>query len=61
MWCVYVCIGMAITHNSKSKNQPGKVANPARGQLNRRHRQGVLDAASLVTQRAAAPNAQAQR
>ena len=30
--CVYVC--MVITH-SKSKDQPGKVANPARGQLNR--------------------------
>ena len=30
--CVYVCV--AITY-SKSKDQPGKVANPARGQLNR--------------------------
>ena len=30
--CMYEC--MAIT-NSKSKNQPGKVANAARGQLNR--------------------------
>ena len=29
---VYVC--MVVT-NSKSKNQPGKVANPARGQLKR--------------------------
>ena len=27
--------GMVIT-NSKSKDQPGKVANPARGQLNRK-------------------------
>ena len=29
---MYVC--MVIT-NSKGKDQPGKVANPARGQLNR--------------------------
>ena len=29
---IYVC--MVITYN-KSKDQPGKVANPARGQLNR--------------------------
>ena len=29
--CIY---GMAITY-SKSMDQPGKVANPARGQLNR--------------------------
>ena len=30
--CIYVC--MVITY-SKSKDQPGKVTNPARGQLNR--------------------------
>ena len=30
--CMYVCT--AITY-SKGKDQPGKVANPARGQLNR--------------------------
>ena len=30
--CVYVC--MVITY-SKGKDQPGKVVNPARGQLNR--------------------------
>ena len=30
--CMYVC--MVITY-SKSMDQPGKVANPARGQLNR--------------------------
>ena len=30
--CMYVC--MVITYN-KSMDQPGKVANPARGQLNR--------------------------
>ena len=30
--CMYVC--MDITY-SKSKDQPGKVANPARGQLSR--------------------------
>ena len=30
--CMYVC--MVITY-SKRKDQPGKVANPARGQLNR--------------------------
>ena len=30
--CSYVC--MVITY-SKGKDQPGKVANPARGQLNR--------------------------
>ena len=30
--CMYVC--MVITY-SKGKDQPGKVANPARGQLNR--------------------------
>ena len=30
--CKYVC--MTITH-SKSKDQPGKVTNPARGQPNR--------------------------
>ena len=30
--CMYVC--MAITYG-KVKDQPGKVANPARGQLNR--------------------------
>ena len=29
--CIYVCI--VITHR-KSMDQPGKVANPARGQLN---------------------------
>ena len=28
-------VSMAITYNSKGKDQPGKVANPARGQLNR--------------------------
>ena len=32
--CMYVCIGIAY---SKSMDQPGKVANTARGQLNRRH------------------------
>ena len=33
---MYVCmyVRMVITY-SKSKGQPGKVANPARGQLNR--------------------------
>ena len=30
--CMYVCI--VITY-SKGEDQPGKVANPARGQLNR--------------------------
>ena len=30
--CMYVC--MVITY-SKGKDQPGEVANPARGQLNR--------------------------
>ena len=30
--CMYVCI--VITH-SKAKDQPGKVVNPARGQLKR--------------------------
>ena len=30
--CIYVC--MVITYN-KGKDQPGKVANPVRGQLNR--------------------------
>ena len=29
--CMYVCI--VITYNSKSKDQSGKVANPARGRL----------------------------
>ena len=29
---MYVCI---VTHYSKSMDQPSKVANPARGQLNR--------------------------
>ena len=33
--CMYVC--MVITY-SKGKNQPGKVANPARGQLNRENK-----------------------
>ena len=28
-------VWMFITYNSKSKDQPGKVANPARGQLYR--------------------------
>ena len=32
--CMYVCICMVITY-SKGKDQPAKVANPARGQLNR--------------------------
>ena len=36
--CIYVfsnwCVCMVITY-SKGKDQPGKVANPARGQLNR--------------------------
>ena len=32
--CTYVC--MVITH-SKGKDRPGKVANPARGQLNRKN------------------------
>ena len=31
--CMYVCI--VITYYSKIKDQPGKAANPARGQLNR--------------------------
>ena len=31
--CMYVCMYMAITY-SKGKDQPGKVANPARGRLN---------------------------
>ena len=30
---MFVC--MAIAHSKKSKDQPGKVVNPARGQLNR--------------------------
>ena len=29
----YVCV--VITYNNKNMDQPGKVANPARGQLNR--------------------------
>ena len=33
--CMYVCI--VITYNSKSMDQPGKVANPARGQLDRKN------------------------
>ena len=33
--CMYVC--MVITY-SKSMDQPGKVANPARGQLNRENK-----------------------
>ena len=33
--CMYVC--MIITNNIKSKDQPGKAANPARGQLNREY------------------------
>ena len=32
--CMYVCL--VITY-SKSKDQPGKVANAARGQLNRKN------------------------
>ena len=36
--CMFVCmhVCMVITY-SKSRYQPGKVANPARGQLNRRN------------------------
>ena len=33
--CMYVC--MVITSYSKGKDQPGKVASPARGQLNRKN------------------------
>ena len=29
---MYVCM---VTHSSKSMDQPGKVANPARGQMNK--------------------------
>ena len=32
--CMYIC--MVITY-SRGKDQPGKVANPARGQLNRKN------------------------
>ena len=32
--CMYVC--MVITYG-KGRDQPGKAANPARGQLNREH------------------------
>ena len=31
---MYVCMCM-YAHHSKGNDQPGKVANPARGQLNR--------------------------
>ena len=31
----YVCVYMCGHHLDKSMDQPGKVANPARGQLNR--------------------------
>ena len=31
---MYVCM---VTHYSKSMDQPGKVASPARGQLNRKN------------------------
>ena len=31
--CMYVC--MVITYSKSSMDQPGKVANPDRGQLNR--------------------------
>ena len=31
----YVCMVCMVTAYSKGKDQPGKVANPARGQLNR--------------------------
>ena len=35
MLCIYVCM---YRHTySKGKDQPGKVANPARGQLNRKN------------------------
>ena len=37
--CMYVC--MAITY-SKSMHHPGKVANPARGQLNRENQYFLL-------------------
>ena len=30
--CIYLCM---VSTYSKSKDQPGKVVNPARGQLNR--------------------------
>ena len=36
--CVYVCMYVCMfghTSHSKSKDQPGKVANPARGQLSK--------------------------
>ena len=38
MWvvCVRMNILYGYTYNSKSKDQPGKIANPARGQLNRK-------------------------
>ena len=32
---MYLCTVIIITTYSKGKDQPGKVANPARGQLNR--------------------------
>ena len=33
--CMYVCMYYVVITYSKSMDQPGKVANPARGQLNR--------------------------
>ena len=32
---MYICV-YSHTYNSKSRDQPGKVASPARGQLNRK-------------------------
>ena len=33
--CMYVCMVTRTIYNSKNMDQPDKVANPARGQLNR--------------------------
>ena len=35
--CMYVCMHVWPITYSKSKDQPGKVANPARGELNKEH------------------------
>ena len=35
--CMYMCVCMNRNTYCKSMDQPGKVANPARGQLNRKN------------------------
>ena len=46
---------MVITYSKKSKDQPGKVANPARGQLNRAKKKSLSPFAPKIWSRETSP------